>query len=182
MLTYAFIANSETLNPDDYNWEYENDEMKFRFFITSDMETNKKIAKELADDGFEYLDLCGDFDDEMTKEISNAAGGRLEVAHAGFSEEEESKFNSLEKMDEYGLIIMAEGLESGAKIEHRITSCEFNTTINIVSNDDVAIAAAKDLSDRGIDFIEFCSYFDAAKTADIIAATGGKTPIGSCGE
>ena len=181
MLDYAFIANSEGLNPGDYHWEYENDEMRFRFCSTHDMETNKKLAKELAASGCQYLDLCGDFNAAMAREIAEAAGGRLTVEYSKFSAEDDAKFNSLTNIHEYGLIIMAEGLANGKIITHKLVSDEFTTTIALVSNDETAKQAAQDLVNGGIDFIEMCSYFDAAKADEVRAAIGGKVPVGYCG-
>ena len=181
MLKYAFIANSENMTPEDYHWEYDNDEMKFRFYATNNMDATKKCAQKLADEGFEYLDLCGDFDAAKAKEVENAAMGRISVAYAKYSKDEEEKFESLQKMDDYGLIVMAPGLEPGAVKIKKMPSPEFNTTIALVGDDEASIAAARDFASDGIDFIELCGYFDDTKTKNIIRAIDGKTPVGSCG-
>ena len=45
----------------------------------------------------------------------------------------------------------------------------------------MACEAAKELLDKGVYFIELCSWFDEEKTRAVIAAVDGKLPVGSCG-
>ncbi len=181
MFTYAFIVNSEGQSPEDYSWNYNNKEMKFKFFATSGMEMTKKYAKKIADEGFEYIDLCGDFDANMAKEVVKATGGRIEVEYAKYFDSEMKKLGNLPKMDEYGIIIMAEGLTQGTTKKEKVVGAEFNTTIVMVDSDEMAAAAAQGLVDGGIDFIELCSYFNEIKAGEIIDAIDGKVPVGYCG-
>jgi hypothetical protein len=181
VLTYAFIANSEGMSPENYHWEYEDSEMRFKFFSVSGMDMTKKYAKMLADEGFEYIDLCGDFDAAMAKEIADATDGRIEVEYAKYSEAEQKKFETLEKQDEFGVIVMAEGIEEGTTKTQKITGPEYNTTIVLAGGEKAAATAAQGLVDAGISFIEMCGYFDEQKASEIIKAINCNTPVGYCG-
>lgn len=181
MFTFAFIVNSEGLTPEDYYWNYENEEFKFKFFATSNMEMTKKYAKKLADDGYENIDLCGDFNDDMAKEVAGATDGRINVMYAKYFDNELEKLERLPELGEYGIIINAGGIPEGTTITEKIIGSEFNTTIVLVPDDKMAEAAAQSLVDEGIDFIELCSYFDSQKAEDIINAIKGRVPVGYCG-
>lgn len=181
MFTYAFIVNSEGLTPEDYSWNYENDEMKFKFFATSGMDMTKKYAKKLADEGFEYIDLCGDFDADMAKEVEMATDGKIEVNYAKYFDEEIKKLEKLPSLGEYGIIINAPGLPEGSTKTQKLVGAEFNTTIVFVGDDEMAKAAAESLVDEGIAFIELCSYFDELKAIEIINAIKGRVPVGYAG-
>lgn len=181
MFNYAFIINSEGLDPENYSWKFENDEVNLRFMATSGMPMTTKYAKKLADEGFKYIDLCGDFDAEMAKEVALATEGRIEVEYAKYFDSEMKKLEALQEPDEYGVIVLTYGLEEGTTKKHKIIGSEFNTNIVLVADDETAIAAAQGLVDGGIDFIELCSYFDEIKAGEIIDAIDGKIPVGYCG-
>lgn len=181
MFNYAFIVNSEGMNPENYSWKYENDEMDFRFFATSDMDMTKKYAKKLADEGFKYIDLCGDFDAEKAKEVALATEGRIEVEYAKYFDSEIRKLEKIAEPDEFGIIIKAEGLEQGTTKTEKVVGSEFNTTIVLVGDEDMAEAAAQGLVDAGIDFMELCSYFNEIRAGEIIDVIDGAVPVGYCG-
>jgi len=181
MFTYAFIANSEGHTPEDYFWNYENDAMKFKFLVTSGMDMTKKYAKKLADDGFEYIDLCGDFDEDKAKEICSATDGRIEVEYAKYTDIEAKKAEELPVFDEFGVIVMAQGLPEGTTKTEKVIGSEFNTTIVLVDSEEMANAAAQGLVERGIHLIELCSYFNEIKADKVIDAIDGKIPVGYCG-
>jgi hypothetical protein len=181
MLTYAFIANSEGFRPEDYHWEYENKNFKFKFFATSGMEMTKKYAKKLVDEGFKGIDLCGDFDADQAKEVALVTEGKIDVDYAKYFESEMKKLEKLEELGEYGIIVMADGLPEGTTKTERIVGSEFNTTIVLVDSDETAQAAAIGLVERGIDFIELCGYFNEIRAGEIIDAIDGRVPVGYCG-
>lgn len=181
MFNYAFIVNSEGLTPEDYSWSYKNDEMKLEFLATSGMEMTKKYAKKLADKGVKYIDLCGDFDADKADEAAKATDNKIEVCYAKYSDSETKKMDKLTDLGEYGIIIMAYGLEPGSTKTKRLVGSEFVTTIVLVDSEDAAKAAAKGLVDGGINFIELCSFFDENKANDIIDSIKGAVPVGYCG-
>jgi hypothetical protein len=51
----------------------------------------------------------------------------------------------------------------------------------LVNNLEMACQAAIDLMEKGIAFIELCTWFDEEKTRAIIEYISGKVPVGSCG-
>lgn len=181
MFNYAFIVNSEGLTPEDYSWSYKNDAMQFEFFATSGMGMTKKYAKKLADKGFTDIDLCGDFDEKMAKEVADATDGKIAVEYAKYFDEEMEKLNLLNQLGEYGIIIKAPGLKEGSTKKEKIIGSEFNTTIVLIGSEKEAEAAAQSLVDEGIAFIELCSYFNELRATAIINAIKGKVPVGYCG-
>lgn len=62
-----------------------------------------------------------------------------------------------------------------------LLSKECNTKIMLVKDLDMACQAAKELVEKGVFFIELCSWFDTERTKAVIAAIDGKLPVGSCG-
>lgn len=181
MFTYAFIVNSAGMTPESYHWEYENDGMKFKFLATSGMDMTKKAAVKLADEGIEYIDLCGDFDEKQAREIADATGGRIEVEYAKYFEDELKRVENLKKADEYGIIIKAEGMKEGTTKLEKIIGAEFNTTIVLIDDEKDAEATAQALVDKGINFIELCSYFNELRCTEIINAIKSRVPVGYCG-
>lgn len=180
MFKYAFIMNSSGLTPETYSVTYKNNE--FYCFVTavSGMEMSSDLAKKLAEEEFQLIDLCGDYDASKTEMIKNATNNKLDVCYAKYTEEELEKLNSLDSLNEYGIIIMADGIEDKPeKLE--LKSDEFNTYITIVGSDEMAIKAAKEMVGNGIAFIELCSYFDLKKAGEIAEAIERKVPIGYCG-
>ena len=81
-------------------------------------------------------------------------------------------------LDVYKRQVM-DGVEDTQKFELRNEEC--NTYVRFTKDLEAAKAAAKELTDQGVYFIEICSYFDEEKTRAIIDAVGGKVPVGSCG-
>ena len=181
MFNYAFIVNSKGMDPESYSWKYENGEMDFRFFATSGLEMTKKYSKKLADEGFKYIDLCGDFTEDDAKQVALHTESRIEVEYAKYFESELKKLERLPTLGEYGIIIMGEGIAEGTTKTEKVIGSEFNTTIIIVGDDETAKAAAQGLVDSGVDFMELCSYFNEIKAGEIIEAINGAIPVGYCG-
>lgn len=179
-MKYAFIMNSGNLNPENYSAVYETEGSQYYFSAVSGMKMARELVRRLADDDFELIDLCGDFDEEKAEDLRKAAGDRTKVNYAKYKEEEQEKFNALQSTDKYGIIVL--GFEAGEDlVKLELTSEEFNTYITIVGKEEMAAPAAKEMVAEGIDFIELCGYFNSEK-ADAIAETIGHTvPLGYCG-
>jgi len=180
MFKYAFLANSAGLGPDKYSVTYENDRFCCYISAVHGMKMPCEIAEKLAAEGFELIDLCGDFNLEKAEEIRKAADGKLNVCYAKYTEENQKKYDALESMNEYGIIIMGEGIgDKPEKLELR--DDEYNTYVTIVGSDEMAKAAAKEMVAQGIHFIELCSYFDLEKAEAIADTVDRKVPFGYCG-
>ncbi len=180
MFKYAFIANSGKQNPDNYSLQYKNDDFEFKMVAVSGMKMAEETTKKFEADGYELIDLCGDFDEEKAEKIKAAVGDKLDICYAKYSEEDLEKLDKLLSMQEYGIIVMGEGMpDSPVKLE--FMNEEFNTYIAIVGTDELAKESAKKMVENGINFIELCSYFDKEKASEISEAIRGAVPIGYCG-
>ena len=179
-MKYAFIMNSASLNPESYSVTYYNEGNQYYFTAVHGMKMTRELAKKLADDGYELMDLCGDFNEEKTEAVKEAAEGKIRVNYAKYSEEDTAKFDALESTSKYGVIVLGFDLtEDLVRLE--LTSEEYNTYISIAAQEETAALEAKKMVAEGINFIELCGYFDSEKAEKIAEAIGHQVPIGYCG-
>lgn len=180
-MKYAFIMNSGTLDPESYSTTYEDRQNRYYFAAVSGMTMAVALAEKLAAEGYDFIDLCGDFDAEKAEEIRNAAGKKLQVSYAKYTKEGQAKFEALDESNRYGIIVL--GFDQKEElVSLSIESDEFNTYIAIVDKEETASAEAKKMVEEGIHFIELCGYFDARKAAAVSDACGHRIPIGYCGQ
>jgi hypothetical protein len=179
MSKFALIMNVPGESPETYSKSYENAESINLFVGSGDMEMAAGLVKQYADDGFELINLCGDFNEELAKRFIEIGQSKIAVFYADYSPDELKKLEALPSLKEYGFICMEKSLE---KMEHlELLSNECNTTIMLVKDLDMACHAAKKLVEKGIYFIELCSWFNTERTQAVIEAIDGKLPVGSCG-
>lgn len=179
MFKAAFIANSERQNPDTYSLCYDNPEFQLRMVAVSGMTMAEEAIIGFAEEGFDVVDLCGDFSQEMAETLRKATQNRIKITAAVYEEEEGKKLEALETLQNYGIILMGRGV-SGEPVWLEKTNEEFNTRIAIVGHDAMAHDAARQMVASGIDFIELCSYFNQEKAAALSHAAGGAVPVGAC--
>ena len=160
MLKFAFFINVPGQNPDDYKGVYENSESYNMIVGTGDMDMAKDYLGKLAADGYTLFNLCGDFDDEITAQLCEIAGPDVKIRHADYLPEQLAKVEALPEFSKYGIVIVMRGVE----------------------DQEQANAAAKKLAEEGVHDIELCSWFDKAKTEEVIEAVGGVCPVGTCGD
>jgi len=180
-MKYAFIMNSGTLSPENYSALYEDQGNLYFFTAVHGMDMARELVKQLADDGYELIDLCGDFDAEKAEELEKVSGGRIKASYAKYTEEELEKFNALPVNDRYGIIVLGFGLSRDV-VRLALESGEYNTDISIVAKEETAALEAKKMAAEGIHFIELCGYFDAEKAETVIQAVDRKVPVGYCGK
>ena len=180
MFKFAFIINLPGESPASFSRTYETGESASRVLATGSDEMTKDTVKKLAEEGYELVNFCGDFDDEMTKGYYEAAEESIEMMHADYFPKEMEKLEAASSLKEYGIIIIAKGTEETYKM--KMDSPECNVSISFVKDMDQAKTAACQLVSEGTDFIELCSWFDKEKTEAVIEAIGGKVPVGSCGK
>lgn len=181
-MKYAFIMNSRTLNPDIYSVRHQDGGNLYYFTGVHGMKMTRELAKQLADDGFELIDLCGNYNAEKAEEIRVASEGKVkEVTYAKYSEGDQEKFNALEDTSRYGIIVLGFDL-SEELVRLVMESEEYNTYIAIVSKEEQAAEEAKKMVEEGIHFIELCGYFDAEKAAAVSEVVAYRVPIGYCGK
>lgn len=167
-------------NPDTYLAVYENAESYNLIAGVDGVESAKDYVKSLVDDGFTLVDLCGDFDDEITADIQEAVGEGVKVRHADYSIDEMAKMSKLSALPTYGIVICMRGVENPQEVVLKCEDCD--TTAIFVKDLEQAKKAAKTLVDRKIVFIELCSWFDKIRTEAVIEAIDGAVPVGSCGD
>ena len=80
----------------------------------------------------------------------------------------------------YGIIIVMRGVEEPTEVV--VDKPELYTKAIFVNDQEQANAAAKKLAEEGVHDIELCSWFDKAKTEEVIEAVGGVCPVGTCGD
>jgi hypothetical protein len=179
-MKYAFIMNSGTLDPGTYSTLYEDRKNQYYFAAVHSMEMTRQLAKKLAGEGYDFIDLCGDFDKEKAEDIKKAADGKVQVNYAKYTEEELARFNALPAIDRYGIIVLGFDLKE-ASVWLTLESEEYNTWIALVADEETAALEAEKMVEHGIHFIELCGYFTAAKAEKIMGAIDHKVPVGYCG-
>ncbi|MBQ9060324.1 MAG: hypothetical protein IJ128_04190 [Firmicutes bacterium] len=180
MLKFAFLINVPGQSPDTYSAVYENSESYNLVAGTGDMEMAKEFVAKLAAEGYTLFNLCGDFDDEITAQMQQAAGPDVKIRHADYFPEQLADVEALEEFTRYGMVIVMRGVEEPAEVE---LSCDDLWSKAIfVKDQEQANEAAKKLAGEGVHDIELCSWFDKAKTEAVIEAVGGAVPVGSCGD
>jgi RecA/RadA recombinase len=179
-MKYAFIMNSGTLDPETYSKLYEDRSNRYYFAATHGMEMTRELAKQLADDNYDFIDLCGDFDEEKAADIKKAADGKVQVNFAKYSKEQLEKFNALPSLERYGIIVLGFDMK-GDTARLTLESSEYNTYVSIVPDEEAAAREAGKMAEEGICFIELCGYFTAPKAEKILEAIDYKVPIGYCG-
>lgn len=179
-MKYAFIMNSGTLNPETYSTLYEDRKNQYYFAAVHGMAMTRELAKKLAGEGYDFIDLCGDYDGEKAEDIKKAADGNVQVCYAKYSEEELAKFNALPANDRYGIIVLGFDM-TGDPVWLTLESDEYNTWIALVADEETAALEAKKMVEHGIHFIELCGYFTAPKAEKIMEAIDRKVPVGYCG-
>ena len=179
MLKFAFIINVPGETPGTFSGIYENSESFNLVAGTSSMDMAKSFVAELVSEGYTLFNLCGDFDDEVTGQMQDAAGPDVKIRHADYFPAELAKVEALPEFSKYGMVIVMRGVEEPHEVE---LSCESLYAKAIFVKDQAqANAAAKQLAEEGMHNIELCSWFDEAKTQEVIDTIEGAVPVGSCG-
>lgn len=180
MFKYAFIENVAGATPETYSFVYDNAESTSLVAGTSSFEMTEELVKKLDSEGYDLIDMCGDFDDEAVKKLLSVTKSGISICHADYLPVQLEKIEALESLKEYGIVIVMDGVEEtqGFTLE----SEECNTHVRFTKDLDAAKAAAKELADQGACFLELCSYFDREKTLEVIDAVEGRIPVGSCGK
>lgn len=147
---------------------------------TSSFEMTRELVKKLDSEGYDLIDMCGDFDDEAVEKLLSITKSDMEILHADYLPAELEKIEALDSLQEYGIVVVMDGVEETQNFTLKNDAC--NTYVRFTKDLDAAKAAAKELVEQGVYFLELCSFFDKARTLEIIDAIGGKVPVGSCGE
>lgn len=179
MMKFAFLLIEPGQSPENYSGTYENKE-SFNLVAGFDaLEDVKEYAGKLAEEGYNLINLCGEFDDEYTARIQEITGPDVKVYHADYTPEELVKIEAVSTINKYGVIIVMSGVEDPEEVV--LSNNGSYAKAIFVKDQEQANEAAKQLTAEGMDDIELCSWFDAEKTQKVIEAIGGSVPVGSCG-
>ena len=97
MNKYAFIENVPDLSVDAYSDCFDDGEWMNLIAGFNGMDKVMEYAKELIADGYSLIDLCGDFNEEYTRELMKDAPEGVEVHYAAYLPEEVRKLEALEE-------------------------------------------------------------------------------------
>ena len=180
MTKYALMIKVPGESPETYSKVFENQDNHDLYVGTGDTDMAAELMKKLTEEGYEMVNLCGDFDDKAVREFTAIGQGKVKVSAARYSPEELSKLEKLTSFKEYGFISLMPGVDRIERLD--LFSAECNTHVFLVRDLEMACQAADELAGMEIDAIELCSWFDPLKTQAIIDAVKGKTPVGSCSD
>ncbi|MDO4394130.1 MAG: DUF6506 family protein [Bacillota bacterium] len=169
MRKYAFIVMMPDLNPSEYRTSCSAGDNEITFVGVDNMDQAKAVVDELMASGYEKFDLCGSFDESMANEVVDAAKSGAGFSYVTFTGDDWSRF---------GVLLAADGVDRVHEME---LPGEFHSSVRIVGSMDDAIKTAKSLVSEGATFIEMGSWFDDAKSSEIIKAASSEIPMGSAG-
>jgi hypothetical protein len=167
-------------SPKTYSKVYETHESHELYAGVSDIDMAEGLMKQLSEEGFEMVNLCGAFDDETVQRFIKIGQGKIAVSAARYSPDELLKLEKLTSLKEYGFISLISSIDQIDRLELFGEKC--NTHVFFVRDLEMACQAATELVGLGVDFIELCNWFDLHKTQSIIDAIHGKVPVGSCAQ
>lgn len=179
-MKFAFVVNVEGATPETYSMVYETKKNYSKVVGVDGMEAAKGYVTKLASEGYELINLCGDFDDEITAEMQALVGESLKIKHADYSPAQLEKLNELESFENYGIIIIDDDTETLYEGSIKNNACK--AQVIFVRDLEQAKVAGKTLVNNGVSFIELCSWFDGEKMEAVVEAVEGKVPVGTCGQ
>lgn len=180
MIKFAFIANVAGVTPETYSAVFETENSYNLIAGVDGMDAAKKYVKKLAEEGYDLINLCGDFDDEITAEMQEMVGDGMTLKNAKYTIDEAIKLDFLDSFKNYGIIIQDDDVDKYHEMVLRSEECD--TRIIFVQNMRQARNACKRMLEKRVEFIELCSWFDILRLDTIVEATENRVPIGTCGE
>lgn len=178
MLKFAFLIMMPELKPETFRGVYENKESYNLVVGMDSIQAAEDIMKGLIADGYTLFNLCSGFTPEDA-EMLQAMGDGIKVRAADYLPAEGEKIEKLEDFSKYGVVVVMSGVE-----ETETVSCsgpDFDAEVKFVKDQEAANAAAAELAEHGVTFIELCSWFTEERTQAVADAIGGAVPVGSAG-
>ena len=179
-MKFAFVANIAGVSPETYSTVYETAGNYNLVAGVDGMSAAKEYIRKLAEDGFELINLCGDFNDEVTEEIRDMVGERVEVRNVQYTVDDLIKLDFLESFKNYGVMIHDENVEKFHEVVLRSDACDMR--VIFVPDMRQAKRAAARMLEKRVGFMDLCSWFDTLRLEVLIDATDNSIPIGTCGE
>jgi len=180
MIKFAFIANVGGVTPETYSTVFKTPGSYNLIAGVDGMDAAKKYIKMLAKEGFELINLCGDFDDEITEEIREMVGDSIVIKNAKYTVDEAIKLDYLDSFRNYGVIIQDDDVDKYHEVVLRSDECDMR--VIFVQDLRQAKHAGRRMLEKRVGFIELCSWFDVLRLETMVEATENRVPIGTCGE
>ncbi len=183
-MKFAFILDVKGATPETYSAVLET---AGRYNMVAGVDGEEAAAKyimKLASEGFDEIDLSGDFDEGFAEgiieQVREKVGSSIDIKPTHYTIDELMKLEFTESFRDYGVIIMDEDVDRYHEVVLRCKSRD--TRIIFVQNMARARHAAERMLEKRIDIIDLCSWFDVLRYEHIAKATEYSVPIGTCGE
>lgn len=183
-MKFAFILNVKGAAPETYSTVHET---AGRYNLVAGVDGEEAAAEyimKLAKEGFDEIDLSGDFDkgfvNNIIGQVREKVGTSVEIKSTCYTIDERMKLEFIESFRNYGVIIMDENVD---RYHEAVLRCKArDTRIIFVQNMSRARNAAERMLQKRIDIIDLCSWFDVLRYEHIAKITEDRVPIGTCGE
>lgn len=183
-MKFAFILDVKGVTPESYSAVLETDG---RYNLVAGVDGEEAAAEyimKLAAEGFDEINLSGDFDDDfveaLAKEVREKISPSITIKNTVYLIDELIKLQFTESYRNYGIIITDENVNRYHEVVLRCKARD--TRIIFVQNMMRARNAAARMLEKRIDIIDLCSWFDMLRLDHILKETGYCVPIGTCGE
>ncbi|MDL2211807.1 DUF6506 family protein [Erysipelotrichaceae bacterium OttesenSCG-928-M19] len=80
-IKFAFILTGGQKHPLPEYLQFDNPNNTTKICGVDSIETACQVAKELADDGYNLIELCGDFQAEGAQKVIDAVAGKAKVGY-----------------------------------------------------------------------------------------------------
>ena len=176
---FAMIIHVPNETSDTYSKVYLNHGAHELYVGVSDNEMALELSKKLFSEGYNHLNLCGYFDDEILNEMRELSGPLVKIQGAKYLESEVKKLSLIPSFKEYGFISYVDSVTGPEYLE--ILSENGNTYVAFVNSLEMAIEEVKRFEEKGVFLVDLCGWFNLDRTKQVIAFADVAIPIGSCG-
>lgn len=184
VMKFAFIMDVKGASPETYSTVFET---AGRYNLVAGVDGQEAAAEyieKLAAEGFDEIDLSGDFDDEfaarIAEEVRKKAGDSIEIKNTRYTIDELMKLQFIDSSRNYGIIIMDEDVDRYHEVVLRCKARD--TRIIFVQNLQRARHAVAKLAEKRVSIIDLCSWFDVLRHEPISVIAGNGIAVGTCGE
>lgn len=183
-MKFAFILNVKGVTPETYSTVLET---AGRYNLVAGVDGEEAAAEyimKLAEEGFDEIDLSGDFDKDFAEDIigkvREKVGSSVDIKPTCYTIDERMKLDFVFSIRDYGIIIMDEDVDRYHEVVLRCKARD--TRIIFVQSIARARRAAERMMEKRIDILDLCSWFHILRYEHMVKMTGDSIPIGTCGE
>lgn len=183
-MKFAFIMNVKGTSPETYSTVYETAGRYNLIAGVDGTEAAEAYIKKLAEEGFDKINLSGDFDEEfahrMAEQIAAGISENTEIKCTRYILDELMKLQFIDSFRDYGLIIIDENVNKYHDVVLR--SPVRDTRISFVQNLKHARHAVIRQIEKRVNVIDLCDWFDMLRLDNILKTAGNRAAVGTCGE